>query len=144
MRLAWFGLTVSLLAACVASSASDNADSTSQAPLIGVNGSSDQADHSCNVVLRGLERSGNGTGGYATNGESWIWTGAIEISNAAATEGLAPSALYQSGSDASWHEVPALPSSQPATPGFTRFDVKLDQGLPGPGMSGTSLANSKV
>jgi len=124
MRLALFAL----LAGCVASPAPDT-DSTSQAPLVGVNGSSDQADHSCNIVLRGLERSGNGTGGYATNGTSWIWTGAIEISNAAATEGLAPSALYQAGSDPTWHEVTTLPSSQTATPGFTRFDLKLDHAI---------------
>jgi len=128
MRLALLLLPLAGLAACVAS---PTTDSSSRAPLVGVDGSHDQADHSCNIVLRGLERSGNGTGGYATNGDSWIWTGGIEISNAAATEGLAPSALYQSG--ATWHEVTTLPSSQPATPGFTRFDVTLD-----------ALANSTV
>ncbi|MEO6771911.1 MAG: DUF6209 family protein [Kofleriaceae bacterium] len=143
MRLALFALValVAVFAGCVAAPAYD---STSQAPLVGVNGSQDQADHGCNVVLRGLQRSGNGTGGYATNGDSWIWTGAIEISNAAATEGLTPAALYQAGSDPSWHEVATVPSSQPATPGYTRFDVALDQGLPGPGMSSTAITSAKI
>lgn len=134
MRLAWFALLVG----CVAAPATTDPDSTSQAPLVGVNASSDQADHSCNVVLRDLEREGNGTGGYATNGTSWIWTGSIEISNEAATEGLAPSALYQAGSDAAWHEVATLPSSQTATPGYTRFDLKIDHAV-GPNSATGSL-----
>ncbi len=134
-----------LVLGCLATGSTGSAESTSEAPLIGVDGSHDQADRSCNVVLRSLQRPSNGTGGWQTDGSTWLWQGAIEISNAAAAEGLAPSALFQSGSDPAWHEVAATPSAQPATPGYTRFDVALGgAALPGPGMSATAIMNSRI
>ncbi|MFT3696903.1 MAG: DUF6209 family protein [Kofleriaceae bacterium] len=140
MRVALFGL----LAACAASGTPSEGTTTSTAPLLGVDGSSDQADRSCNVVLRGIQREGNGTGGYITNGEYWVWVGTIEISNAAAAEGLTPSALYQSGSDPTWYEVETTPSTQTASLGFTRFDVMIDDHVVGPGMSSTAITSANI
>lgn len=115
-----------------------------EAPLIGVDGSRDQADRNCHVVLRDLARLSNGTGGYQDSGTSWIWEGDLELSAAAAAEGAAPAVLYQYGSDPTWWEVAATPSATPATPGFVRYRVRLDHDLPGPGMSGTSLTRAQI
>jgi hypothetical protein len=130
-----------LASACMA--APDTAD-TDSAPLVGVDGSVDSADRACNVVLRDLARLGNGTGGYQTAGSSWIWGGTIDISTAAATEGLVPSMLFQYGSDPIWYAATGTPSAAPAPAGFARFDIRLDAHLPGPGLSGTSLTTAKV
>jgi len=100
-----------LLAACTAAPQEPSAP----APLVGVDGSHDGADRGCNVVLRELVRPG----------PAWSWQGTIEISSAAAGEGLAPSLLYKESADASWHELAATASAQAATPGFARFDVAL-------------------
>jgi hypothetical protein len=133
------------LAALVLASCVDAPDetATAPAPLVGVDGSHDSADRNCNVVLRNLERPWTGFT-YETHGSSWVWAGTIEISEAAAAEGLAPSLIYQSGSDPQWREVAATPAPVPATPGFARFDVRIFDGLPGPGMSGTALANTRI
>ncbi|MBK9036497.1 MAG: hypothetical protein IPL61_35495 [Myxococcales bacterium] len=115
-----------------------------EAPLTGVDGAADQADRACHVVLRDLTRLGNGTGGYQTAGGSWIWEGDVELSEAAAAEGATAAVQYQYGSDPAWYQVAATPSAIAATPGFVRYHVRLDQGLPGPGMSGTSLSTARV
>lgn len=124
--------------ACASTGSPEDGTATSTAPLVGVDGSTDQADRSCNVVLRGLERE--------TNPAGWVWTGTIEISNAAAAEGLTPSVLYQStaDNDAAWHEVNGLPATGTATPGYTAFTITLDKFVPEQGMSATAIQNSKI
>lgn len=116
----------------------------SEAPLTGVDGSADSADRSCHVVLRDLGRIPDGGPGWVTEGSSWVWEGTIEISEAAAAEGAAPAMLYQYGSDPTWWEVAAMPDPGPVTPGFVRYRVRLDDHLPGPGMSGTALTTARV
>ncbi len=100
------------LVACVAP-----AESTAEAPLVGVDGSVDQADRACNVILRSLDRG-------ATS-----WTGALEISQAAEAEGLVPTAIYQADSDPIWYQAAVSPSQAPATPGFWRYDLEVDHAL---------------
>src|SRR5688572_7551064 len=134
-----FALVALALTACVDSPA----ETTAPAPLVGVDGSQDGADRNCNVVLRDLQRPWTGFT-WETNGASWVWQGTIEISEAAAAEGLVPTLIYQSGSNPTWHEVTATPAQLAATPGFARFTVRIDHDLPGPGMSGTALANSRI
>lgn len=116
---------------------------TAPAPLVGIDGSVDAADRNCHVVLRDLERPWTGYT-WETSGSSWVWVGTIEISEEAAGEGLVPALLYQYGSDPAWFEATAVPAQVPATPGFARFTVRIDHDLPGPGMSGTALANARV
>lgn len=139
-RLAVMGLLV--VAACA--DGGDGAFATAApAPLVGVDGSTDGADRSCHVVLRDLARSGSGTW-LETAGSSWVWQGSIEISEAAAGEGLVPSAMYRMLPGGAWSTVTAVPSSAPATPGFVRFGVRLSEGLPGPGWSGSALASARI
>lgn len=134
---------LALVPACVETPPSDDLVAGS-APLVGVDGSHDNADRNCHVVLRDLTRLGNGTGGFQTRDGSWIWEGDLELSTAAAAEGATPAVLYQYGSDPTWWEAPATASPIAATPGFVRYRVRLDRYLPGPGMSGTALTSAKV
>lgn len=113
------------------------------APLVGIDGSRDAADRNCHVVLRELARPWTGFT-WETNGSSWVWVGTIEISEAAAAEGLVPSLLYQYGSNPTWFEAVATPAQTAGTTGFARFTARIDHDLPGPGMSGTALANARV
>lgn len=136
-------LLLVVVAACADAGNGTDGDGEATAPLIGVDGSHDQADRNCHVVLRQLARSGSGFF-YETNGSSWVWGGTVEISAAAAAEGLVPSAMYHLAPNGPWTSVDATPSQATATPGFVRFDVRLDQNLPGPGWSGTSLSNAKI
>ncbi len=117
--------------------------SAEPAPLVGVDGSLDQADRNCHVVLRDLERNFTGFT-YETVGSSWVWQGSVEISEAAAAEGLVPSAMYRMAPSGSWSSVTATPSLATATPGYVRYTMRIHQGLPGPGWSGTSLSNAKI
>ena len=126
MRCCW------LLASLVACSAASSTESqTAPQPLSGVDGSGDSADHGCNVVLRELVRESDGAG-YVVDSGTWVWSGAIEISSVAQNEGLVPSALYQSGSDAAWYVATTTLSSAAATPGYARYDVTIDTNVPGP------------
>lgn len=131
-----------LLSACV-ESPPDTAV-VGEAPLVGIDGSRDQADRGCHVVLRDLSRLSNGSGGYQEQGGSWIWESDLELSAAAAAEGAVASVLYQYGSDPTWWQVEATPTGGDATPGFARYRVRLDSHLPGPGMSGTALTTARI
>jgi hypothetical protein len=134
-----FAVVTLALAACV-----DPPDdvTSAPAPLVGVDGSHDAADRNCNVVLREATRNYTGFT-YETNGSSWVWTATIEISDAAAAEGLVPKLLVQYATP-QWQEFAATPAQLPGTPGFQRYTVRLDSNLPGPGMSGTSLSTARV
>lgn len=104
---------LAVLAACAESPATQT---QAPAPLVGVDGSHDQADRSCNVVLREF---------LADHGPVPTFSGSIEISQAAAAEGLAPTLMYRDASHSSWSAVAGTPSSQTATPGYARFDVQI-------------------
>jgi len=151
MRTAWTSVllvtataTAGLAGAGCLAGAPGAADGSQVAPLVGVDGSTDQADHACNVVLRDLARPSNGTGGYETNDVSWVWRGTVEVSAAADAEGLTPAVLYQYGSDPTWYQATVTPSTLPATGGFVRYDVVIDDHVPGPGMSGTALTRATI
>lgn len=142
MRLA---CALVMLAAC-ADAGDGDYNSAEPAPLLGVDGSLDQADRNCHVVLRDLERNWTGLT-WETTGSSWVWQGSIEISEAAAAEGLVPSAMFRMAPSGSWSSVTATPvtsAPDPATPGYVRYAVRIHQGLPGPGWSGTSLSNARI
>ena len=135
-----FALSI-LLIGCVADPGAESV--TVDAPLVGVDGSLDQADRNCHVVLRDLKRNSTGFT-WESVGSSWVWQGTVEVSEAALAEGLVPRVQYQSGSDPTWRAVTATPVSVPATPGYARYTVRIVEGLPGPGMSGTALANTRI
>lgn len=118
-------------------------DVSAEAPLVGVDGSRDQADRACHVVLRELQRNWTGFT-WETEGTSWVWQGTVELSDEAAAEGLVPQLLYRSGSDPSWRAATAVATDAPATPGFARYTVRIAEGLPGPGMSASSLGHTRI
>jgi hypothetical protein len=130
----------SLVISCAAGG--DDAEVTT-APLVGVDGSKDQADRGCHVVMRQLARTGSAFT-WETEGSSWVWSGSVAISEAAASEGLVPSVMYRMAPSGTWSTVQATESTAPATLGYVRYDVRLHQGLPGPGWSGTSLSNARI
>ncbi|MBA3459787.1 MAG: hypothetical protein H0T46_07490 [Deltaproteobacteria bacterium] len=139
-----FATALVLLTACA--DAGDGFDTTmeTEAPLVGVDGSLDQADRSCHVVLRDLERNWTGFT-FETVGSSWVWSGSVEISEAAAAEGLIPSAMFHMAPGGPWQSVDGVPVTAPATPGYVRYMLRLTHAsLPGPGWSGTSLSNAKL
>lgn len=141
-------LAATVLATLSFTACADGGDGTdgttsADAPLVGVDGSTDSADRSCNIVLRSLERQNSGIS-YVTDGSSWIWGGSIEISDAANAEGLVPTVMYRMAPSGQWKSVTAVETSAPATPGFHRFYFAISKDLPGPGWSGTSLSNAKL
>ncbi len=139
-----FACLLVLLAACADAGDGLEPDTETTAPLVGVDGSLDQADRNCHVVLRDLERNWTGFT-FETVGSSWVWSGSVEISEAAAAEGLVPAAMFHLAPNGPWASVNASPVSAAATPGFVRYMIRLEQnGLPGPGWSGTSLSNVKL
>jgi hypothetical protein len=105
-----------VLAALLVSCVSPAEETSAPAPLVGVDGSHDQADRNCNVVLREL---------LPDHGPVPTYSGTIEVSQAAAAESLTPSLMIKDASATSWTVIAATPSTQAATPGFARFDVHI-------------------
>ncbi|MDB4959478.1 MAG: hypothetical protein JWO36_7047 [Myxococcales bacterium] len=134
-----FALISLLVVGCVEA---PSEESTSTDPVLG-EGAHDLADRNCNIVLRNMGRNNTGLG-FETQGPSWVWQGTIEISDAAAAEGLVPKVLYKIGSTTTWRQATATPVQVAATPGFHRYTVRISAGLPGPASSATTLANARI
>ncbi len=139
----FIGLVALALLPTACAESGDGYATSIEAPLVGVDGSIDQADRNCHVVLRDMKRSGSGFS-LETVGSSWVWVGTVEISDEAAAEGLAPSVMYRMAPSGAWSSVDATALDQPGTPGFVTYSVRIHEGLPGPGWSGTSLSNAKI
>lgn len=135
-----------LLSACAIGAAEpteSGASLAADAPLVGVDGSGDSADTSCNVVLRSMMRIPNNTGGYVTRGSgSWVWRAVVDVADAAAGEGGSPSVLYKPAGSDGWKSVVATQESK--GDGFTRFVAEVWEGMPAEGMSGTALRSTRV
>lgn len=145
--------TLCLLAAATACSSAttdeqlDSATVAASAPMLGVPGGQDAADHACNVVLRSVARVPGNGGGYETNcvpGSScwYIWDGTLELSDEAAEIGATPIVLFQSGSDQTWWKVTG--KALPSTDGRNLFSFRLDEHTVPDGMSMTSLMRTKI
>ncbi len=136
-------LATSLLVAC--GTPGEGVDSTTR-PLVGVSATGDGADRQCHIVLRQVGRVPDGCGGYQTSElGNWIWDGTLDVSAAAAAEGALPSVVYQYGSDPNWYEVYGVAEeATPGADGFVRYGFRLEDHLPGPGMSGTALVRARV
>ncbi len=121
------------LAACMTDDLATS--TTADQPLVGVDGSTDAADRGCNVILRSLERQENfdGTGTLKTNGTSWVWSGALEISTAAAVDGLAPQVMWAPAGAHTWQVATGVPVTDgSATPGYAKYTVTIDHAAAGP------------
>lgn len=149
-KLVPFLASLALLPAC-SSTAPDAEISGStvaaSAPMLGVPGGQDAADHECNVVLRSLARVPGNTGGYQTNcvpnSSCWyVWQGVLELSDAAVDADANPVVLFQSGSDKTWWKVEAEPMDDPD--GRNLFAFTLDEHTVADGMSMTSLMRTRI
>jgi len=138
MRSLSIGLLV--LASCATAGDEGSDQSFAEAPLVGVDGSTDSADRNCHVVLRNLARNNINGFTYETsaNGSSWVWSGVIQISDEAAAEGLTPSLIYKLGSSA-WQHAAITPGAD-----ATHFVARLDRDLVGPGWSATAITNARI
>lgn len=133
-------------AACSSAPADTDAPAgavSADAPLVGVDGSGDNADRACHVVLRSMARIPNNTGGYVThNHSSWVWRAVIDVSDLAISEGAIPAVLYKPAGSDEWKSVDATPEVSEG--GFTRHVADVWEGMPTEGMSGTALMNTNV
>ncbi len=107
------------------------------APLL--EGSSDAADTSCNVVLRTAGRVADATGGYevdATTGQV-VFTGVVDLAEAATASATSVGVAYSSGG--AWYDVTASASAG-APAGFRRYAFRIDRDTAAAGASTTSLS----
>ena len=137
------------LTSCVAELSGDEAaslDATgAAAPLVGVTGTGDAADTSCQIVLRDAGRVVSGNGFAIVPGTSrWLFDARVDVDSDALAEGAAPYLLTQSGSDPAWRAIaPTASTAVSAT--MTRFMFMVDVGdLPGPDISATGLSRATV
>lgn len=112
----------------------------SEAPLLGAGGG-DQAERSCNVVLRSLERDGIScvSGGSCW----WVFKGVLDISAQAVSEGARPALLFKNRDASAWTRVAATRGSG-APAGFTRYVFRATRNTLTDGMSATAYQRAWV
>ncbi len=130
-----------MAAGCVAPASVAEPPSSSKAtasppPLLGKVDSTDQADRSCQVVLRQVQREGT-DGSYETDCSSsscvYVWRGSIDVAETVAPEATVH-VLYRLGAGTTWWEVAA--SYQPAVMvGYRRYTFSMSEHLFGSDMT---------
>jgi hypothetical protein len=129
-------LVAGSLVGCLDRSASSDPDvSTSTAPLVGVDGSQDQADRACNIILRQMVRDIDVNGNPIVIAGKWTYVASIEVSTAAASEGLAPSLLYSTDatdSSPTWLAATGSAATRGATPGYALYTVTIETAIDAP------------
>lgn len=106
----------------------------------------DKADHSCQVVLRNVQRAA-GTGGFATNCTPngpcyFVWEGFIDVA-LTAKAGAKAYVLYRPTDATVWSKKQATAATGgPA--GYQRYKFKLDTNTVNAGMSSTSLQRARI
>lgn len=117
------------------------------APLSGVAAGTDHADRGCLVVLREAARVPTGPG-YEVDCSSgacfYVWRVLVDVADEVIAEGGEVTVSYQSGSDLSWWEAPAVAMAEGAPEGFERFVVLVSEHTVSPGMSLTSLMRTRI
>lgn len=152
MRRVFTSAVVVLAAACGNGAAvieDDGIDEleVAEGPLLGADGK-DAADRSCNVVLRSLSRTPNGTGGYttkctATTGCSVVWSGFLDVSAQAVAEGAKAYVMYKNQDASTWTQVTGVKTSG-APAGYQRYRVTLSKNTMSNGMSATGLSRARI
>lgn len=106
----------------------------------------DTADRSCKVVLRSLARISTGPGYQTkctTTGCQVVWSGVMDISEAAYQQGARPQVMYKNQDASTWTVVtPRKTTGAPA--GFVRYAVKLEKNTMSDGMSATGLSRARI
>ena len=115
------------------------------APGAGKADGKDGADRGCQVVLRDVARRSDGRGGFETAGGAWVWTGQVDVALGALDGGAVPGVVFRSNTDfrPQWWQK-GMVSVEGARAGFQRFEFRIDEHTPSPGMSGTSLDRSRI
>lgn len=118
-------------------------------PLVGKADGTDAADRDCTVILRHASRIPNGPGFETGPSRSWVWSATIDVAASALDENASVHLLYSSNASNDpqlgrvWWTVEALPQAG-AADGQRRFEARIEHGLFGPGMSGTSLQRATL
>jgi hypothetical protein len=112
--------------------------------LTGKADAADQADRSCQIVLRSVDRRA-GDNGYETQctagGCNWIWDAEVEISKE--IKGATVHLLYRRVGDPTWWQVDAIPAAH-SQPGFVRHKLSIHEHLFGPSATEAELAAARI
>ena len=148
LRSLIFAVTFLQLACGVAELASNNPSAedgiTVNAPLSG--SGQDEADRSCQLVLRSVARGTGPTGVEAdcSSGSCWfVWRGQMDVKSQALSEGGKPWVAFRSTWDGTWHAVEATATSG-AGAGQQRYEFRLAQFTAQSGASFTSLQRTRI
>jgi hypothetical protein len=114
-------------------------ESIADAPLLGADGK-DGAERGCQVVLRSLER---GASSCSAGLCWWSWTGLIDLSTQAETEGALVKVLFKNIDAPRWSSVSATKTTG-APAGFSRYRFRLTKDTLRDGMSGTAYTRANV
>jgi hypothetical protein len=113
-------------------------------------GSKDEADFDCAVVLRSVGRIPNGPGFQTTCdlGRSgsclYVWEGVVDVAEAVLEDVERVEVLFSTAqTGAQWYFVPAQ-AVGPAQNGFVSYRFMIDEFTPAAGMSMTSLNNTVI
>ncbi|MFZ5443854.1 MAG: DUF6209 family protein [Myxococcota bacterium] len=141
-RLLWLAVLLSgcgVQEAVLDEGAADDFEASAEAPLLGADGR-DAAERGCNVVLRTLERGAvSCPGGVCW----WTWTGVLDVSRQAVSEGARPRVLFKNVDAAQWSSVSATRISGAPT-GFVRYRFRLASNTVRDGMSATAYGRASV
>lgn len=114
-------------------------EATAEGPLLGADGK-DGAERSCHLVLRTLERGAVS----CPNGVCWwTWTGFMDVSSQAVSEGARPKVLFKNIDAAQWSSVSGTRVTG-APAGFVRYRFKLATNTLRDGMSAAAYSRAYV
>lgn len=144
MRTAALVILVVILASCAPPEPSTGTAVQATAPATGKADAADQADRSCQIVLRSIGRRA-GTNGYETQCTAgmcnWVWDAEVEISEE--IKGATVHLLYRLAGDPTWWQVDATPTSY-SQPGFVRYKLSIHEHLFGPAATAADLAVARI
>ncbi len=115
-------------------------DSVADAPLLGADGK-DAAERGCQIVLRSLQRGA--TSCTSTGVCWWTWTGLIDVSTQAESEGARVKVLFKNIDAVRWSSLSATRTTG-AAPGFSRYRFRLTRDTVRDGMSATAYSRANV
>ena len=131
MKLSTFAL-LAFVAACDTSMT----PTPTNAPQIGKADGTDSADHACQVVLRGVALKTGGSP-YVSQDGYLVWTGHVDVSQAAIDQGADVGVLYERAGRP-WYEADATPTSD------THFTFDMSYGITDGNEGGTNWEDMQI
>lgn len=138
-------LSLALVAACGGPEEAPQApspDAVAEAPAVGDRG--DSSERACQVILRSVARTTDGSGQIATDCSSGAcvhtWAGTVDVAEATAARGGVPAVLVgtRPGVEWVWREVAAAQERGP-TDGFVRYRFTFTDGTLARGPSASAI-----